>query len=113
MQITVTVEDKQVKLALSEPMIFPNFLDYMQTAILTFMNATVDKSPKNSDLVALREQIYDTYNQSASNVLAIFAPDIEMRPHLTAQAIIEAENKIIEEGPPGPCFKSLRSQSSN
>ena len=35
------------------------------------------------------------YNAAASNTLSYFAPEIEMRPHLTAQAILEAENNII------------------
>jgi hypothetical protein len=46
----------------------------------------------------VKEDLYDMYNAAASNTLNIFAPDIEMRPHLTAQAILEAENKIINEG---------------
>lgn len=42
-----------------------------------------------------QEELYDMYNQSASAFLETFAPDLELRPDLTAEAILEKENELI------------------
>lgn len=44
-----------------------------------------------------KEQMYFAYNYTASNVLAAFIPEDLLRPDLTAEAIIKAENELIEE----------------
>ena len=75
-----------------------NILEQMQltfTAQLAMLNAALDAAPK--DMVeAMREDLYDRYNASASSVLSKFAPNIEQHPDLTVEAILEAENNIID-----------------
>lgn len=44
-----------------------------------------------------KEQMYYAYNFMASNVLAAFIPEDKLRPDLTAEAIVKAENELIEE----------------
>jgi hypothetical protein len=46
---------------------------------------------------AVKEEMYDMFNIGASNVLQEFAPDIEARPDLTTEAIMKAEDEIMEE----------------
>jgi hypothetical protein len=45
----------------------------------------------------LKLTMYDTMNIAFSNALDAFAPDIEARPNLTADAIIKAQNQLLEE----------------
>jgi hypothetical protein len=42
--------------------------------------------------------LYDAFNVMASKTLEKFAPEYELRPGLTAAAIMKAENEIIMSG---------------
>jgi hypothetical protein len=78
----------------------PKFDETLQltfTTLLTIMNEMIATAPAEVNPVALKEYLYDQVNMAMSNFLHIFAPEIEMRPDLTVDAIIEAENKIIAE----------------
>lgn len=44
-----------------------------------------------------RGELYDMYNLAASAFLKAFAPELELRPGLTEEAIMRAENEILEE----------------
>lgn len=44
-----------------------------------------------------KEALYDAYNFAASNVLASFIPDHELRPDITQEALMEMENQIINK----------------
>lgn len=46
-------------------------------------------------LQVLKEDLYDKYNAGASNVLYLFAPDTELRPDLTVEAMKEAEDRYM------------------
>lgn len=60
--------------------------------------AQVDTPEKAAEyLDKVKCDLYDAYNTAASSVLSMFAPEIEMRPDLTVDAIIAAENKILDE----------------
>lgn len=47
----------------------------------------------------LQEFMYDELNLAFSNLLTRFAPHLELRPNLTAEAIMEAENAILDRQP--------------
>ena len=55
--------------------------------------ATEDEQPK------LKGELYDMYNLAASAFLEAFDPDSELRPDLTAEAILKAENEILDSLP--------------
>lgn len=44
-----------------------------------------------------RGELYDMYNLAASAFLKAFAPEFELRPGLTEEAILRAENEILDE----------------
>lgn len=82
------------------------------TVILSAMNQLVNNYRKvlgesakgpiaqekiDEKVVELKGMLYDFYNVNASNLLAEFAPEIEKNPDLTTQAILKAENDLIEE----------------
>ena len=67
---------------------------------LNFMNQFMKHVESSSDitpdqLTHLKEDLYDKYNAGASNVLYLFAPDIEMHPDLTVEAMKEAEDRYM------------------
>lgn len=50
-----------------------------------------------SKLAELKVTMYDMMNIAFSNALDEFAPEIEARPSLSADAILRAQNEILEE----------------
>ena len=93
--VHIQVRDNKVSITYNHPITLPDFITLMSTAILSAMQQTVANVPE-SERERAKEEIYDMYNAAASNTLHYFAPEIDMRPHLTTQAILEAENAIIE-----------------
>ena len=95
-QIIIQIKEGKVKVSQQKPINFEDFLTALQTAILMAMTTIRSAAPPAAH-AECTNQLYDTYNLAASNLLRLFAPDLELRPHLTTQAILEAENKIIFE----------------
>ena len=48
---------------------------------------------------AIASDLHELINVGASTLLNRLFPEIEMRPDLTVEAILEAENKIMDENP--------------
>jgi hypothetical protein len=88
-------KNRKVKVSFKNPVPFTDFLQIISTGILTAMFSIVNSAPEDQR-PQVKEELYDMYNAAASNLLSFFAPEIEMRPHLTTQAILEAENAIIQ-----------------
>lgn len=91
MKITIKENKGQVAVKSDQPIDILSFLQLTCTAQLSALRTFVADHPEAKD------DLYDKYNMIVSNVLGMFAPETELRPDLTAQAILEAENKIIEE----------------
>ena len=58
-----------------------------------------DKPTKEeyNKLIAIKTQLYDTYNLAVSSVLEHYAPEFELRPDITADAIAHEEERIVKE----------------
>lgn len=91
MKLTISSTGGTVKYKASQAITFPEALQLLSTVILGMMQQTVEKNPD------AKGELYDMLNMAASRTLEQFAPEYELRPNLTAQAILEAENRIIEE----------------
>lgn len=59
--------------------------------------AAKDTNLNPKQLEELKLTMYDTLNIAFSNALDAFAPEIEARPNLTAEAIIKAQDELMEE----------------
>lgn len=66
------------------------------TVQLASMNQILDQAHAD-DREKVKGYLYDALNQAASRTLEQFAPEYELRPNLTAKAILEAENNIVLE----------------
>ena len=94
-KISFEIKNNKVHVTYERPTLtLADFLQVISTGILQAMNSIVAAAPVDQR-PQVKEELYDMYNAAASNTLNYFAPEIEMRPHLTAQAILEAENNII------------------
>lgn len=97
--LTITMNDGNVHLHSDTPVNPLELLHATFSAQISILESTVEKANKlfSGDIVTeLKNDLYDKYNFAASNTLAMFAPELELRPNLTTKAILEAENNILE-----------------
>lgn len=73
--------------------------DYINITLAAQLNIFKDilNNAKEEDRDKVRDDLYDMYNLGASAFLKAFAPDLELRPDLTEEAIMRAENEILKE----------------
>lgn len=79
---------------------YPTVTQMLAQAQLHFMQRILAAAPETDEkqMKALKGEIYDIYNATASNVLDMFDPTVEKCTNLTAEAILKAENEILAEG---------------
>ena len=110
-KLILTEENGKVNLHTEAPINFQTVTQMLLTAMLGACRATVEAAvadyDKNEDLqkkvdketflASFKGDIYDMINFGVTNMLGEFAPEIENHPDLTAQAIMEAENAILDK----------------
>jgi len=94
-EITTTEEGK-TSFRLSQPTSLEVTTQILLTVQLALMKAQLNSVPEEHQ-PKVKEHVYDMVNVAASNMLTQYAPDIELRPDLTAEAILQHENQLIEE----------------
>lgn len=96
-EIKIKLNDKnQMSLTTKKPIHFEDMLQITQTAILGHANTILKNVPEEA-LESVKGSLYDKMNLAFSRTLEFFAPEFELRPDLTAQAILEKENELIEK----------------
>ena len=97
MQITINLneETKQLTMESSKPIRVDDFMTMLFTAQLSMLREATP-NPEDPAYNEIRDLLYDNFNQGASMVLSLYAPDQTLRPDLTAEAMLEAENKYME-----------------
>ena len=69
----------------------PEMIDVLFKVALFGMNETVKQVP------SAKAQVYDMVNYKATALLENFAPEYEMRSDLSVEAVVKAENELIED----------------
>ena len=74
----------------------------VQKAQAVYKVAAEQKTPNTpalteAQLKELKEDMYDTMNIAFSNALDMFAPEIEARPNISADAIYRAQQELLKE----------------
>lgn len=93
--INLNEETKQLTMESSKPIRVDDFMTMMFTVQLSMLREATP-SPEDPAYNEIRDLLYDNFNQGASMVLSLYAPDQTLRPDLTAEAMLEAENKYME-----------------
>ena len=93
-QVYINIKDDKVKLSMKHPLTLPKFLQVFQTGILTALNSFLESADNKEKA---KQELFDLYNTACSNTLHYFAPEYDLHPNLTSQAILRAENEIIDE----------------
>lgn len=108
-KITILEDNGKVSFNLDGKFVAEDVVLICNTVILSAMNQLVvnyekaleanapEGTDKEAQIAELKGMLYDFYNVNASNLLVTFAPEFEKNPDLTTQAILKAENELIEE----------------
>lgn len=110
-KLILTEENGKFNLHTEAPIDFQNLAQMLLTAMLAACKSMLDVAEANYDknedlqkkvdketfLAHFKGDIYDMINFGVTNMLGEFAPEIENHPDLTAQAIMEAENAILDK----------------
>lgn len=96
---TIKSEVKNLNFDLLLRMVIPFVV---QKAKAVYQVAAEQKTPNTpalteTQLKELKEDMYDTMNIAFSNALDMFAPEIEARPNLSADAIYRAQQELLRE----------------
>ena len=96
-QIYFNIKDNQVSVKSRGPMTLEDMFQATMTGLLGAMNTLLKVAKSDEEREQLKGYIYDRFNIAASRTLEIFAPELELRPSLTTDAIIKAENELLKE----------------
>lgn len=98
-RLIITDETMQVETGEEKDMTFEDVLlltmDGIGGAVIKISDATHEEHPEV--LQQVREELFDVCNFQFSQFLNQLFPEISLRPNLTEEAILRAENEIIEE----------------
>jgi len=72
----------------------PEMIEVLFRVALFGMNETIKQVPD------AKAQVYDMVNYKATALLENFAPEYEMRSDLSVEAVVKAENELIEDAMP-------------
>ncbi len=103
LEATITLEIKGNSLSVntSQGITLPDAMQALCSAACSMLRQTHQhisaNLPEGVTSEKVKEDLYDMANLMFSNVLSQFAPEIEMRPDLTCEAILKAENEILDE----------------
>ena len=99
MKITIELNEKnQLSVNTDTPARVDDMMTILFTIQLEILKSTLENakgSHTEDQIKAIKEDLYDKYNAGASNVLYLFAPDQELRPDLTVEAMKEAEDRYM------------------
>lgn len=77
--------------------ILPDAIQLCLAAIEAMCKNTLARAEDPELVKSLEEDMYEMINVGASTLLDKLFPNIEMRPDVTVDALIEAENKLMSE----------------
>ena len=101
--ISIKITDDNTVEVKTSGLDYQQFLQVVLTAIEGAADTLIREAKKHVDEVPdieqqCRDALFDLTNMAFSSTLERIDPEGELHPTLTTQAILEAENKIINEG---------------
>ncbi len=78
-------------------MILPEAIQLCLAAIETMCKQTLSRATDPNLVKSLEEDMYDMINMGASTLLNRLFPEIEMRPDITVDAVMKAEDALLDE----------------
>lgn len=106
--LAIGTEEDKAFCIVSPELTLDKAMQLLHTLSLHLLNAytisanggQLSKEPTEDEykkLIAIKSELYDMYNLAVSSVLEQYAPEFELRPDITADAIAKAESDIVKE----------------
>lgn len=96
-QLSIELSDKgELRVTSNVPMNPEDLVNLTLSATLAMFNTIANDAPEDQKQ-DVKEYLFNMFNISASALLAQFAPDIELRPDITEEAILIQELKIAND----------------
>ena len=90
--------DKNKQLTVeAQGLILPNAIQLCLAAIEAMCRQTLSRAADPNLVKSLEEDMYEMINIGASTLLSKLFPDIEMRPDITVDALLKAEDEAFKE----------------
>jgi hypothetical protein len=87
-------ETEQIAISMEGELHFQDAILALNNTILFFANEFLATVPEQHKAEA-KAQMYDYMNERASALLELFAPEFELRPSLTEEALMKLENEVL------------------
>ena len=97
---TFCVVDPTTKLSDALQLLHTLSLHILNAYTVSANGGQLPEKPTEEELkkfIAIKSEMYDQYNLAVSSVLELYAPEFELRPDVTADAIAKAEADIVKE----------------
>lgn len=98
--LTLKISGNSLSVSTTQGLTLPDAMQVICTAACSMLRQTYEAisaaPPEGVTPEQIKGDLYDMANLMFSNVLSQFAPEIEMRPDLTCEAILKAENEILD-----------------
>lgn len=95
--VRVTLDKTKQLTVQAEGVILPEIIQLCLAAIEATCKQTLSRTDDPNLVKSLEEDMYEMINLGASTLLNKLFPHIEMRPDLTVDALMEAENKLLKD----------------
>ena len=103
--------DKDKRLTVeAKGLILPEAIQLCLAAIEAMCKSTLSRATDPELVKSLEEDMYEMINVGASSLLNNLFPHIEMRPDITVDALMKAENELIDEK--GPEYQKAYAESA-
>lgn len=96
-RIQITLDKTKTLTVSGEQVYLPEAIQLCLAAIEAFCRKTLDRADDPNLKKSLEEDMYEMINLGASSLLDKLFPSISMRPDITVDAILKAENELIQD----------------
>lgn len=95
-KLIISQKENELRLQTEQPLGFEDILNLTLSAVLSMANEITNNAPADKRQ-QVKEYLFDQINMAASSLLAQFAPEIDLRKDIQAEAIMQLEEQILTE----------------
>lgn len=98
-KIIISEKNKEIRVSTEQPLGIEDAINLTLSGVLSIMNDVVNNMPPShaQHKQQMKEHLFDMFNMAASNLLAQFAPEIDLRGDIQADAIMSLEDQLLAE----------------
>ena len=96
-KITISEKNTEIRVSTEQPLGVEDAINLTLSGVLSIMNDIINNMPPSHTQYKqqMKEHLFDMFNMAASNLLAQFAPEIDIRADIQADAIMSLEDELL------------------